>query len=134
MPRDWIWARTDTPPRCKLSKWEKQRLQQQADQFLAEVYKPAIKPPPKKAQFNYIVDFSTKWHGAYLQFIAKYACPGPNALSPFFEIAFARLGYFGPDSWNIWARRHNDQWMVLGSRMTLRECFDEMRTNPWFER
>ena len=69
---------------------------------------------------------------AYLQFIVKYACPGPNALSPFFEIAFARLGYFRPDSLNIWARRHNDQWMLLGSGMTLPECFQEMRTNPWF--
>jgi len=79
-----------------------------------------------------IVDYSTKWHGAYLQFIAKYACPGPNALSPSFESIFARLGYFGRDSWNIWARRHNDQWMLLGGGMTLPECFEEMRTNPWF--
>jgi len=126
-------ARTDTPPRCKLSKWEKQRLQQQAEQFLAEVYKPAIKPPPRTL-IQLHRGLLDQVHGAYLQFIAKYACPGPNALSPFFEIAFARLGYFGPDSWNIWARRHNDQWLVLGSRMTLRECFDEMRTNPWFER
>lgn len=133
MPRDWTWAPTDTPPKCKLSKWQKQSLQHEADQFVAEFYKPGIKSPPKNAQFNHIVDFSTKWHGAYLQFIAKYACPGPNALSPSFEIAFARLGYFGPDRWNIWARRHNDQWMVLGSQMTLRECFDEMRTNPWFQ-
>jgi len=68
------------------------------------------------------------------QFIARYAGPGPNALTPFFETAFCRLGYFGPDSWNLWARRHNDEWMVLGSRMTLAECFQEMRTNPWFER
>jgi hypothetical protein len=132
MPRYYVWMPTGIPPKCKLSKWQKQSLQREADQFVAEFYKPAIKPPPDDPRFNYIVDYSTKWHGAYLQFIAKYACPGPNALSPFFETAFARLGYFGPDSWNIWARRHNDQWMLLGSGMTLPECFEEMRTNPWF--
>ena len=132
MPRNYVWMPTEIPPKCKLSKWQKQSLQCEADQFVTEFYKPGIKPPPDDPRFNYIVDFSTKWHGAYLQFIAKYACPGPNALSPFFESAFARLGYFRPDSWNIWARRHNDQWMLLGSGMTLPECFAEMRTNPWF--
>jgi hypothetical protein len=107
-------------------------MQSEADKFVAEFYKAALKPPPADPRFNYIVDFSTKWHGADLQFIAKYACHGPNALSPFFEIGLARLGYFGPDLWNIWARRHNDQWMVLGSGMTLPECLEEMRANPWF--
>ena len=132
MPRNYVWMQTEIPPRCKLLKWQKQSLQREADQFVTEFYKTAIKPPPADPHFNYIVDYSTKWHGAYLQFIAKYACPGPNALSPSFESLFARLGYFGPDSWNIWARRHNDQWMLLGSGMTLPECFEEMRTNPWF--
>jgi hypothetical protein len=133
MPREWTWAPTNIPPKCKLSKWQKQSLQADADQFVAEFYRPAfIKPPPKDPRFNYIVDFSTKWRGPYLQFIARYACPGPNALSPFFEIAFARLGYFGPDFWSLWARRHNDQWIVFGSRLSLKECFEEMRTNPWF--
>jgi hypothetical protein len=123
---------TNIPPKCKLSKWQKADLQAEADQFVAAFYRPTIQPPPKNPQFNYIVEFSTKWHGAYLQFIAHYACPGPNALSPSFDIAFARLGYFSPNFWNIWARRHNDQWMVLGSATTLQKCFEEMRNNPWF--
>ena len=133
MPRNYVWMPTGIPPQCKLSKWQKQSLQHEADQFVAAFYKPTLKPPPDDPHFNYIVDYSTKWHGAYLQFIAKYACPGPNALSPFFECIFGRLGYFRPDSWNIWARRHNDQWMLLGDGMTLPECFEEMRTNPWFQ-
>ncbi|MEI6780055.1 MAG: hypothetical protein WCQ21_03960 [Verrucomicrobiota bacterium] len=132
MPRNYAWMPTEIPPKCKLSKWEKQSLQRHADQFVTEFYRPTIKPPPDDPSCNYIVDFSTKWHGAYLQFIAKYACPGPNVLSPFFEIAFARLGYFRHDSWNIWARRHNDQWLVMSSSLTLQGCFEEMRTNPWF--
>lgn len=101
--------------------------------MVAEFFKPTlIKSPPVEQLGNYVVDFSTKWHGAYLQFIAKYACPGPNAISPFFETAFARLGYFRRDCWNIWARRCNDEWIVLGSNLTLEQCFEELRTNPWF--
>lgn len=133
MTRNYVWMPSHIPPKCKLSKWRKQDLQAVADRFVAEFYQPAIKPPPPDARFNYIVGFSTKWHGAYLQFIARYACPGPRALTPFFDTAFARLGCFGPDSWNIWARRHNDQWMVIDQGRTLHQCFEEMRTNPWFQ-
>lgn len=133
MPAEWVWVRTGIPPKCKLSKWQKGALQARADQFVQEFYRATlIKPPPEDQRFNYIVDFSTKWHGAYLQFIVRYACPGPNAMWPFFEEAFARLGYFGDDAWSLWARRANDQWMVLGHQLPLAECFAEMRTNPWF--
>ena len=128
-----MWVQTGIPPKCKLRLWEKEQLKKLADRFVDEFYKPTfLKPPPTDARFNYVVDFSTKWHGAYVQFISKYACPGPYAISPFFEIAFARLGYFRRDAWSLWARRHNDQWMVLGHQLTLKECFDEMRQNPWF--
>jgi hypothetical protein len=58
-----------------------------------------VRPPPKDQRFNYLVDFSTRWHGPYMQFIARYACPGRNAISPFFDVAFARLGYFR-DEWD----------------------------------
>ena len=34
--------------------------------------------------------------------------------------------------WNLWARRHNDEWICIGRRLqTLRECFQSMRENPW---
>jgi hypothetical protein len=72
------------------------------------------------------------WRGSYLRFIAKYTCPGPNALAPFFEISFARLDCFDCDHYNLWARRHNDQWIVLAEDVTLAGAFPEMRTNPCF--
>lgn len=134
MPGEWVWVRTGIPPKCKLSKGRKESLKARADEFVKGFYKPVfIRPPPKEPRFNYIVDFFTKWHGLYLQFMARYACPGPNALSPSFDTAFARLGYFRDDAWSLWARRHNDQWMVLDHQRTLNECFSEMRTNPWFQ-
>ena len=123
---------TGIPPKCKLSSWQKEQLKISADQFVDDFYRPTLVKPRPAPSFNYITEYSTKWHGAYLQFISKYACPGPNALSPFFEISFARLGYFRPDAWSLWARRHNDQWMVLEHQLTMKECFQEMRNNPWF--
>ena len=134
MPAEWIWVRTGIPPKCKLSKWRKEALKASADEFVKDFYKATfIQPPPEDQRFNYIVDFSTKWRGPYLQFIARYACPGPNAISPFFNVAFARLGCFRDDAWSLWARRHNDQWMAIGHQMTLEECLAEMRANPWFQ-
>lgn len=134
MTSQWIWGRSDTPPKCKLTKWEKQSLVAEAEKFLTASYRPTfLKPPPANPQFNYIVDFSACWHGSYLRFTAKYACPGPRALSPFFDSPFARLGYFDRDRYNLWARRHNDQWIVLADDLTLQGCFEEMRGNPWFQ-
>lgn len=133
MSSEWIWVRSDIPPKCKLTKWERQARVKEAEELLRVFYRPQfISPPPKNPQFNYIVDFSASWHGSYLRFTAKYACPGPTAIAPFFEVPFARLGYFRPDRYNLWARRHNDQWIVIADDMTLPECFAEMRNNPWF--
>jgi hypothetical protein len=126
--------KSDTPPKCKLSKWQKQSRIAEAEILLSTFYRPRfLVPPPPNPEFNYVVDFSVCWHGPYLRFTAKYDCPQPEALSPFFEHNFARLGYFGArDRYNLWARRHNDQWIVIAGELNLRECFAEMRANPWF--
>lgn len=133
MTARYVWVQTGIPPKCKLPKWRKDALKAKADEFIEAFYKPTIlKPPPKEPRFNYVVDFNAKWHGAYLKFIACFACPQPNAVLPFFEHAFARLGYFRDDAWSLWARRHNEEWIVLGHQMTLEDCFERMRSDPWF--
>ena len=133
MSRQWIWVKSDTPPMCKLTKWEKQARVADAEKFLRTFYRPRfVAPPPANPKFNYVVDFSVCWHGSYLRFTAEYASRDPDALSPLFEVSFARLGYFGPDRYNLWARRHNDQWIVLAEDLTLSDAFAEMRANPWF--
>jgi hypothetical protein len=50
-----------------------------------------IQPPPKKKQFNYLVDIHSKWRGPFFYFSSEYFSPGPNALSASFESSFARL-------------------------------------------
>lgn len=105
MPRK-VCMLTNTPPKCKLSKFQTEEINAKAQKFHNEVFKNiVIRPAPADAQFNYMVDVSAKWHGAYLIFVTKYACPGPNAMSPFFETPLARFGYFNNDQWSVWARR-----------------------------
>ena len=134
MSRQWIWVRSDTPPKCKLPPWEKQALVAKAHELIRTFYRPQfVQPPPKEHIGNYVVDFSVRWRGAYLLFTAKYACPHPDALAPFFEHNFARLGWFNPERCNLWGRRHNDQWILIADDLTLAACFEEMRANPWFQ-
>jgi hypothetical protein len=70
-------------------------LRQLEAQREAELKPEHIKPPPKNAKWNHIVDLYTKWHRKYFYFCAEYACPGPSAMSPYFEMGFARLKYTG---------------------------------------
>ena len=134
MSRQWVWMKTDTPPKCRLSKWQKADRLAEAEKLLETYYRPRfVQPPPRKPICNYLVGFSATWHGSYLRFIARYACPHPQAFSPFFEFPFARLGCFDFDRYNLWAQRHNDQWIVMGSDLKLQDAFKEMRGNPWFQ-
>jgi hypothetical protein len=133
MARQWIWIKTNRPPKNAASKPVKDRILVQAQRFLNEHYKAHTPPRPKHAQWNYVIDYTVKWRGPYLYFIAKYACPSPRAISPEFEVSFARLGYFGQDRFNLWARRHNDQWLIIDDNLSLEACFKCMEKNPWFE-
>jgi len=106
MPSRYIWATSEIPPKCKLQRLETEQCVADAEKFIAEFYRHKfIKPAPKDYELNHVVDFRAGFSGSYLRFYAKYACPGSHALSPFFEHPFARLGCFGRDRWNLWARR-----------------------------
>ena len=134
MPSRYIWTPSKIPPKCILRRLEKEQCVAEAEKFIAEFYRHKfIKPAPKDYELNHVVDFRAAFSGSYLRFYAKYACPGSHALSPFFEHPFARLGCFARDRWNLWARRHNDEWICIENQLqTLAKCFQSMRENPWF--
>ncbi len=134
MARGYTWVKDPKPPKNMLSKAEKAELLQKVTSFVEEHFTAHIQPPPKGHKFNYVTDYFAKWHGPYVIISAKYACPGPNALSPEFDAPLARLGYFPSGLFNLWARRHNDEWPVLDDGLTLEECFERLATNPWFQR
>jgi len=104
-----------------------------ADDLVESVLKPThIKPPPPDDRFNYIVDIYTKWHQSYFYFCAKYCSPGPNAISPFFEVRFARMGYVGQNRFNLSYMRYTGQWWEIYPELTVDECFAAVANEPHF--
>lgn len=90
--KTWVY----NPPKPKLPDTVKVYVEAKAMALVNDILKPEhVKPPPKNAKWNYIIDLYTKWHRNYFYFCARYACPSPNARSPFFDIGFARLEYAG---------------------------------------
>ena len=77
-------SKTPKPP---LPDSIKAEVEAKATALIENVLKPRyVLPPPKDGQFNYIVDIGAKWYRNYFYFTSTYACPGPNALSPTFEM------------------------------------------------
>ena len=99
--KSWISA---SPRRTKpqVPDSTKRVLQEKADELIENVLKPEhIKPPPTNNDFNYLVDIYSKWYRNYFYFCAKYNCPAPNAISPSFEMKFARMEYVGNEKFNL---------------------------------
>jgi len=72
--KTWIYS----PPKPKITDAVKKRLETKATELISTVLKPEhIKPPPKNARWNYIVDIYTKWNRNYFYFCARYAYPDP---------------------------------------------------------
>jgi len=77
----WVYS----PPKPNVPYSLKVEVEAKAMTLVNEILKPEhVKPPLKNAKWNYIFDLYTKWHRNYFYFCAKYACPGPSALSLFF--------------------------------------------------
>jgi hypothetical protein len=94
--------------------WIKIQVAHAAEKLISEKLRPVhINPPSQEPQFNYIVDIFTKWYRNCFYFSAKYACPGPNSLFPFFHANFARIEYAGDNRFHLSYMLHTDQWFEL---------------------
>jgi len=113
----------------------KNKVTARANEIVEARFKPRyVKPPPRKPRFNYIVDIYTKWHKNCLYFRARYACPGPNALSPFFEDSFKRLAYMANGRFNLAYMRHTGKWCEVFTDLLMDEAFASIRDEPFFHR
>ena len=127
----WVFAPTKTVP--TVSDQFKSEVKDKADQWVDEVLKPKhIKPPPEDNDYNYLVDISTKWYRQYFYIQGKYCCPSPNAISPDFEVKFARMEYIDLDRFNLSYFRHTGQWHELYQRLSLQECLARIDEDPFF--
>jgi len=129
-PREWIHC---PRPASHVPDAVKEKVTAKANEIIETVFKPRyIKPPPKNERFNYIVDIYTKWNKGCLYFRAKYACPGPNALSPFFEDSFTRLAYMANGRFNLAYMRHTGKWQEVFNDLSMEDAFDAIREQPFF--
>ena len=128
--RQWIYS---PRPASRVPEAVKEKVTSKANEIIETLFNPRyINPPPKKARFNYIVDIYTKWHKNCLLFRAKFACPGPNALSPFFEDSFTRLAYMANGRFNLAYMRHTGKWWQVFSDLSMDGAFAEIRDQPFF--
>jgi len=122
--RGWTWA---PDPRRKpvVPDNLKKEVQAKANKLVEDVLKPKyLQPPPKKPQFNYPIEISTKWHGSFFYFCSTWASPGPNRIALTFEDRFARLEYAGDRRFNLAYYRHTEQWWTIHTGLTLDECLE----------
>jgi hypothetical protein len=128
----WVYApKKPTPP--KAPEALKREVETKANALVESVLKPLhVKEPEPDPQFNYIVDLYTKWYHSYFYFCSRYACPGPHALSPFFESKFARMEYIGDGLFNLAYMRYTGQWFEIFTDLSLDACLESIRDDPWF--
>ena len=129
-PRQWVYS---PRPASRIPDSVRNKITTKANEIVETVFKPRyVKPPPKKPRFNYIVDIYTKWHKNFLYFRAKFACPGPRALSPFFEDSFTRIAYMANGCFNLAYMRHTGKWCEVFADLSMEEAFAEIRNQPFF--
>jgi len=125
--RVWVFF----PKRQTMPPEYKNKINQRTEKLVARLKNDYVKRKPPK-RWNYAADVYGKWRGNTFYLCAKYNCPGPNALSPSFESKFARLEYFGNNSFRLYAMRHNGEWLVIEGGAPLERCFQALETNTWF--
>ena len=120
----WTWA-PDRRIKPKVPDDLKKEIQTKAIELVEKVLTPAyIKPPPKKAEWNYPAEIWTKWHGAFFYFGSTWASPGPDRIAPTFELRFARMEYIGDRRFNLAYHRHTGEWRMIHPGLTLDDCLE----------
>ena len=113
-PRTWMLPSPTRDVEGPSSRTNQGRVGRQGQVLVENVLKPKyVQPPPKKPQFNCIIDVWIKWLGGTLYFGATYACPGPTAISPSFEARFARMEHVGGGRFALSYMRHTEKWFRL---------------------
>ena len=131
--KTWVYSPV-RDPKAAASDATRAEVERKANELIGTALTPKhVQPPPENPQFNYVVGLSTKWHGRYFYLVATYACPGPNAVAPTFEVNFARLEHTGLGRYNLAFLRHTGKWHELFAGLTLDECLKSIKDDPWFQ-
>lgn len=110
----------------------KEETHKQSNELVETLRMKHVQPPPAGGDSSYITDIYLKWFRSSLYFCAQYCCRAPNCMAPSFETKFARLEYAGNQRFNLSFMRHTGQWIELYPGLSLAECLESIRTEPFF--
>lgn len=132
--RQKVWVYSPPKPlKPKVPENIQAEVETKAKELIESFLKPNyIKPPMEDMNFSYVVDIYAKCYRSYFHFCAKYASPGPYAISPFFETKFARMEYMGNSLFNLSYMRHTEQWFKLFTDLSIDECLAMIKDDPHF--
>jgi hypothetical protein len=120
-------------PKTPLPESLKAEVVAKAADLIENVLKPRhVLPPPEDEQFNYLMDIGAKWYRNAFYFFSTYACPGPNALSPTFEVKFAKMEYLGNAMFALYFMRHTGEWVGLYDALSVDESLKAIQDDSWF--
>ena len=136
MPREinlWSAMYPRKTSSAALSDVLKREVTTKANELIENVLKRrSIQPPPENPQFNYIVDIYGKWYHKAFYFIALYRIANPNALESTFEAKFARMQFAGQQHFHLSSMRYTEKWVQLYTDLTVDECRESIRDEPYF--
>ncbi|WP_028865634.1 hypothetical protein [Psychromonas aquimarina] len=122
-----------TSVRPKVTSLIKSKLDKEASNLIKQTLKPKnVKPLSIDCSSNYLADIYSKWYGNSFYFCAIYNSPGENAISPSFEIKFARMVYVGDEKFNVSYMRYNGKWCELHKEFSMQECLNAVENEPYF--
>ena len=74
-----------------------------------------------------------RWRaGRYFYLVATYAGPFLDAVSPTFEVNFARLEHTAQGRFSLAFLQHTGKWHELFAGLTRDECLASIRDDLWF--
>lgn len=127
--KKWVWVQTKQIH--KPTPLEKERVTQKFAPLIEEFKSKYIEPP--HPEFNYRVDFYSKWYRHFFYLCTKYKSNSTRRLADEFEDKFIRLECVGPDRFDLAYMRHTGQWWPLNEGQTLDECLKHIQEDPWFQ-
>ena len=130
----WGWVYSPKKPQPnKVSEQLQKEISEKAVE-LVEFLKPKwIEENTEGYEHNHIVDIYSQWSRNRFYFCSKYACPGPNSVSPFFETKFARMTPTSNEKFNLAYFRYTGQWNEIFEDLTWEECFELIKEGNWFQ-
>jgi hypothetical protein len=126
-----VWMATVKKPRPpKPSDSERRAVIAACEAFIHDVLKPRFLPEIRPTEFNYCMDIFGDWRAGRYRFMQRYRSDAANRIRDDFDAPFVRIDYTGPDQFDIYWMRHNNQWHPVFHDVTLKQAFELMIDVP----